>query len=465
MVSRAGPAPPASRSPRAIPSTCTSSMRLRTTASTPCATWWRTHRWARRGAGRSTSSTRSTCCRPRPPTRCSRHWRSRRATSCSSWPRPTRRRCRRRSAVGRSTSSSASWERTRCTACSSRSTPMQDSTSTRRRSRRPCGAGEARPAMRSRPWTRSPPPGSADAARPELAEVLNAVADGDVSQVLVALNTLLAGGWGPQQLATELIDDLRQVFLAALAPELCAVSGSSLEHFRSLAETMGLARVVRSMEILGHALVDMREAPDAQVVLEIAVVRAVRPDLDSGMEALSERVSVLERSRAGAAAFPRPGGSGTEAGAAPAVPAPGPSGSEQPASGRPAGDVGRRPSIGAVRRSQQAAGAPASATPAPPVAEAPPPEVATPTPAPAPRGRRRTGGGTRSTVTASPRPGATGSSGRSRPVPRRCTAPGASSPSTTTARTSRCPTPPTGTGVPSWSPRSRRRSSRTSARR
>ncbi len=136
--------------------------------------------------------------------------------------------------------------------------------------------------------------------------MLNALAEGDVSQVLVALNTLLAGGWGPQQLATELIDDLRQVFLAALAPELCAVSGSSLERFRSLAETMGLARVVRSMEILGHALVDMREAPDAQVVLEIAVVRAVRPDLDSGMEALSERVSVLERSRSGAAAFPRP---------------------------------------------------------------------------------------------------------------------------------------------------------------
>ena len=148
--------------------------------------------------------------------------------------------------------------------------------------------------------------GSADAARPELVRVLDALADGDVSGVLVALSALLAGGWGPQQLATELIDDLRQVFLAPLAPELCAVSGSSLERFAGLAETMGLARVVRSMELLGNALVDMREAPDAQVVLEIAVVRAVRPDLDSGMEALSERVSVLERSLSGAAAFPRP---------------------------------------------------------------------------------------------------------------------------------------------------------------
>ena len=213
--------------------------------------------------------------------------------------------------------------------------------------------------------------GSADAARPELAAVLDALADGDVGQVLVALSALLAGGWGPQQLATELIDDLRQVFLAALAPELCAVSGPSLERFRAVAEAMGLARVVRSMEILGHALVDMREAPDAQVVLEIGVVRAVRPDLDSGMEALSERVSVLERAQSGAPAFPRPAASPARGGPAesddgvPAAVAPG-----APATPGPPADVARRPSLGAVRRNKEAA-APAPASPAQ-AAEPPP---------------------------------------------------------------------------------------------
>jgi DNA polymerase-3 subunit gamma/tau len=229
--------------------------------------------------------------------------------------------------------------------------------------------------------------GSADAARPELVRVLDALADGDVSAVLVALSALLAGGWGPQQLATELIDDLRQVFLAPLAPELCAVSGSSLERFAGLAETMGLARVVRSMELLGNALVDMREAPDAQVVLEIAVVRAVRPDLDSGMEALSERVSVLERSLSGAAAFPRPDALPTRgaptAGGSPAstaVPTPSPT-SETPAA-RPAGEVSRRPSIGAVRRSQKAAAASSEDESAP---TARPPDTSEPEPEPEPR--------------------------------------------------------------------------------
>jgi DNA polymerase III subunit gamma/tau len=232
--------------------------------------------------------------------------------------------------------------------------------------------------------------GSADAARPELAQLLDALADGDVATSLVALSALLAGGWGPQQLATELIDDLRQVFLAALAPELCALSAESRERFRALAEAMGLPRVVRSMEILGHALVDMREAPDAQVVLEIAAVRAVRPDLDSGMEALSERVSVLERSQTGAAAFPRPGAAAAASGAPPAArpvlepaerakPAERADRAEPAARAAPtppapesaptdAGAVATRPSLGAIKRSKAAAAE--AAAPAPPRSDA-----------------------------------------------------------------------------------------------
>ncbi len=205
----------------------------------------------------------------------------------------------------------------------------------------------------------------------------------------------MAGGWGPQQLATELVDDLRQIFLAALAPELSAASGPSLERFSSLAATMGLPRVVRSMEILGHALVDMREAPDAQVVLEIALVRAVRPDLDSGMEALSDRVSVLERAISGAAAFPRPGAR-ARTGQSPTAPSPmaqSPTGTTPavdapaPATSPPA-EVARRPSIGAVRRSQRAAAEAAAAAGAP-EGDAPPAEPPGPAPHRRPRRHRR----------------------------------------------------------------------------
>jgi DNA polymerase-3 subunit gamma/tau len=231
--------------------------------------------------------------------------------------------------------------------------------------------------------------GSADAVRPELTTVVAALDRGEASAVLVGVSTLLAGGWGPQQLATELVDDLRQIFLAGLAPELCEVSGAARDQFAGLAVSMGLVRVVRSMEILGQALVDMRDAPDPQVVLEIALVRASRPDLDSGVDALADRVTALERSiSTGASAAP-------SAPHAPGAPAPplSPPPAARPPSEPPAGEpeapteVGRRPSVGAIRRRNDPASAPepqAEATPdgdPSPAAPRPVPEAG---PAPSP---------------------------------------------------------------------------------
>jgi DNA polymerase-3 subunit gamma/tau len=133
--------------------------------------------------------------------------------------------------------------------------------------------------------------GAADSLRPELSSVVSAIGAGEANDLLVNLSALLAEGWGPQQLATELVDDLRQAFLCVLAPQLCAVSGPERSAFEELASQMGLPRIVRSMELLGSAMIDMRDAPDSQVVLEIALVRAVRPDLDQGTAELAERLN------------------------------------------------------------------------------------------------------------------------------------------------------------------------------
>jgi DNA polymerase-3 subunit gamma/tau len=179
--------------------------------------------------------------------------------------------------------------------------------------------------------------GESEATRPELASVVSAIAAGDAGDVLRSLSALLADGWGPPQLATELVDDFRQAFLAALAPELCAISGPQRSAFTELAESMTLARVVRTMEILGMALIDMRDAPDAQVVLEIATVRAARADLDQGTAALAERVSALERAPVAQTSFPPPSVAAIR---------PTPEEDATPA------EVGRRPSVGAVQRSR-----------------------------------------------------------------------------------------------------------------
>jgi DNA polymerase-3 subunit gamma/tau len=219
--------------------------------------------------------------------------------------------------------------------------------------------------------------GSADSARPELAAALSAIADGEATALLVQLSALLASGWSPQQLATELVDDLRQVFLAVLAPELCTVTGTVQEQSAAMAEQMGLPRVVRTMEALGQALIDMRDAPDAQVVLEIALVRSARPDLDAGIEALADRVSVLEQSLLSTPRSPRaepaPPPPRAQPEADPPTPTPTPTPTPMPTPtppthtppptpSTPPADVGRKPSLGALRRQRSDDSTPAPAS-------------------------------------------------------------------------------------------------------
>ena len=239
--------------------------------------------------------------------------------------------------------------------------------------------------------------GSAAEARPELDEVLEAIAEVDVGRALVAVAALSESGWGAPQLATELVDELRQAFLLALAPELADAEGAELERLTEHGDRLGLPRLVRAIEMLGRAMVDMRDAPDSRVVLEVCLARLARPDLDDSAAALADRVARLERATAPPAAGLPPGAGAAPRGAppAPAAPAAAPTSAAPaaaPTSAAPAAaptsadpaprapsvspappvaSGGNRPSLGALRRQRQAP-APDAAAPTPATPDEPP---------------------------------------------------------------------------------------------
>ena len=49
------------------------------------------------------------------------------------------------------------------------------------------------------------------------------------------------------------------------------------------------------MEVLGNAMVAMRDALDARITLEVAIVRLTHPEADDDAGALLERIERLER--------------------------------------------------------------------------------------------------------------------------------------------------------------------------
>jgi DNA polymerase-3 subunit gamma/tau len=222
---------------------------------------------------------------------------------------------------------------------------------------------------------------------PELDEVVEALAERDVNRALVAVAHLVSAGFSPQQLSGDLVDHLRQGFLALVAPDLVAVSGSEHRAVAEQADRVGLATLVRAMEVLGKAQVTMRDAPDPRVNLEVALVRLAHPAADDSPEALLVRIERLEAavrdgSAAVATAPPPVVASPPPPARTPAPVADGPP--EAPVATTAAAGQGRK-TVGAVRRQAAPTAdpvrpAPEPAPPAPTARTGPADEAGSPPP-------------------------------------------------------------------------------------
>jgi DNA polymerase-3 subunit gamma/tau len=153
----------------------------------------------------------------------------------------------------------------------------------------------------------------------ERVAVLEAVAQEDVAGVLVAVHEMVANGHDPRRVAEELLRTLRDAFLQANASGRVPYDGPAEEGTRlaALAKDMGNVAVVRAIEILGQAIIDIRgqAVADPRLVLEVALVRITRREARTRDETLLDRVERLEaRMTAGgtSASAPAPAAPATE---------------------------------------------------------------------------------------------------------------------------------------------------------
>ncbi|MGA3353888.1 MAG: DNA polymerase III subunit gamma/tau [Acidimicrobiales bacterium] len=140
---------------------------------------------------------------------------------------------------------------------------------------------------------------------PYLHELLVSLAERDTARALQAIAGALAAGLDAPRIAAGLLDELRGQFLTALAPGLLkdgeppTVAGTQAPAPASVLSHGGLllgpARSVRAMEVLGTAMVAMRDALDARITLEVVIVRLTHPEADDESGALLERIERLER--------------------------------------------------------------------------------------------------------------------------------------------------------------------------
>ncbi len=143
-------------------------------------------------------------------------------------------------------------------------------------------------------------------AGPEsLMKLVDAVVDEAPAAALELVAHLSAGGVDLRRFAGDALGFFRGVFLAYYSSDLKDLTDEPpdvIERWREVAGRIPPASVTRSIDLLGEALVKLREGRDERMMLELAVLKLSRPELDDSPEALLRRIERLEKGRPAAPA-------------------------------------------------------------------------------------------------------------------------------------------------------------------
>jgi DNA polymerase-3 subunit gamma/tau len=138
--------------------------------------------------------------------------------------------------------------------------------------------------------------GAADADL--LFRAVDAVAAEDPKAAFEAVEQLARSGRDPAQFARDLLAHLRHLLVIQTTgevPDTFVVTASDPERLRAQAAAIGPAALVRTIDELAQSLAAMREGDDSRMAIELALLKAARPDLDPAGEGLLRRVERLEK--------------------------------------------------------------------------------------------------------------------------------------------------------------------------
>ncbi len=145
----------------------------------------------------------------------------------------------------------------------------------------------------------------------------------DTGMAVLAVADAMAQGHDPRVLGAAFLDSLRDAFMVSLGVEVPHLMEHDREQYRRWAAELGTPALTRAMEAVGSALVEMRQAADPRVPLEVALVRLTSAQ-DTSLAGLVDRIDRLEQALASGvgptSAAPAPAEPDRPAPAAPSAP-------------------------------------------------------------------------------------------------------------------------------------------------
>ena len=128
--------------------------------------------------------------------------------------------------------------------------------------------------------------------RPE--DVIESLITHDAAAVLTQVGAAMQRGHDPKAFTEQIVRFLREMFLSSMAPQLVQLAEEHAKVAADMTARYGVAAVVRAIEVLGEALVDIRRAPDPRLVLEVTLVRLASNVIANDTASLLARVERLE---------------------------------------------------------------------------------------------------------------------------------------------------------------------------
>ena len=125
-----------------------------------------------------------------------------------------------------------------------------------------------------------------------------AIAAGDARAVLGVSERLAASGRDVSQFGRDLLAHLRQLLVTKTIgepSESLVLAVADPEVLADQAEAFSELGLSRAIDALSKALADVREGDEARMTIELALLRAARPQLDPSKQALAQRLEELEK--------------------------------------------------------------------------------------------------------------------------------------------------------------------------
>ena len=131
-----------------------------------------------------------------------------------------------------------------------------------------------------------------------LFELADIVSSKDSSASIEFVDRLVESGRDLRQFTKEFLEHLHHLFVIKHIDDPAGLINTTPENLgrmqRQANQTEGHT-LVRIMDVLTKALGDMRWNPDVRLHLEMALIKAIRPEIDASLEGLLARVAELEK--------------------------------------------------------------------------------------------------------------------------------------------------------------------------